>query len=59
MRRLILIFLVVIAVGGVTGASASDPPYGAGATHPPSLPSDVTCTSTADWNSCFYPAHDR
>jgi hypothetical protein len=49
-RRLILIFLVVIAVGGVTGAAASDPP---------SPPSDVTCTSQGDAVTCFYPAHAR
>jgi hypothetical protein len=46
MRGLILIFLVVIVAGGVTGASASDGPriQGPGA-QPPSVPSDVTCST--------------
>jgi len=61
-RRLILIFLVVIAVGGVTGASASDSPgYGAGLVPPPSPPS-VTCRAAANGASgtiCFYPAQSR
>jgi hypothetical protein len=52
-RRLILMFLVVIAAGGATGATASD-----GGIQPPSLPSDVTCTRQADTMTCFYPAHD-
>jgi hypothetical protein len=63
MRRLILIFLVVIAVGAVTGASASDSPGpGTALIHPPSLPSDVTCTPKANGTSgtiCFYPARSR
>jgi hypothetical protein len=60
MRRLILTFLVVIALGGVTGASASDPPGpGTGLIQPQSLPSDVTCTPQANGANgtiCFYPA---
>jgi hypothetical protein len=58
-RRLILTFLVVIAAGGATGASASDPPHGRGDIQPPSLPSDVKCTQQADVMTCFYPAHAR
>jgi hypothetical protein len=58
MRKLILIFLVVIASGGAVGASASG-----GATsvesHPPVLPSDVTCTTANEATTCFYPAHRR
>ena len=59
MRRLILIFLIVIAVGGARGAAASDPPDGTGDNHPPSLPPDVTCTQQANGTTCFYPAHAR
>jgi hypothetical protein len=55
MRGLILIFLVVIALGAATGASASDP----GDNRPPGPPSDVTCTALATGMTCFYPAHDR
>ena len=59
MRRLLLIFLVVIAAGAATGASASDQPSAPG-NHTPGLPSDVTCTAqAAGATTCFYPAHDR
>jgi hypothetical protein len=59
MRGMILTFLVVIAVGGATGASSSDPPYGAGDIHPPSLPPSVTCAPRANGTTCFYPAQSR
>jgi hypothetical protein len=59
MRRLILIFLVVIAVGAATGASVSGQPDGTSDTHPPGLPSDVTCAPLANGMTCFYPAHSR
>ncbi len=58
MRGLIPTFLVVIAVGGATGASASGDP----GSQPPSavtLPSDATCTQANDTMTCFYPAHVR
>jgi hypothetical protein len=60
MRRLILTFLVVIAVGGATGASAAHPRYGTAYIHPPSLSSDVTCSAQANGTkTCFYPAQSR
>jgi hypothetical protein len=60
MRTLILIFLVVIAAGGVAGASGSDAPPGLPAVIPPTMPSDVICAPWGDKGiRCFYPAHDR
>jgi hypothetical protein len=70
---LILMLLVVIAAGGVTGASASDGPQ------PPTMPSEVTCSTDvaavrqqaaamgiqlpADTPEgtkfCFFPEHER
>lgn len=52
MRRLMVTFLAVIAVGGATGAVASGD-------SPPNVPSDVTCAQHAGSTQCFYPAHDK
>jgi hypothetical protein len=58
MRRLIVIFLSVIAAGGGAGAATADHDDATPVPGPPTLGADVQCQHPqADRVTCFYPAH--